>query len=134
MNSTSSNRTALIKTIYFYLVALIGLMMVVFSTADLVNLGLKTWVFPKADLNEWKEPPCAVQVVKDPTFQETDTVYIQRLQSCEASRMDEDEMRAIRNQKSVVRDISFIVVGLPLFLFHWTTIRKESKNGREEKA
>ncbi|MCI0479716.1 hypothetical protein L0Y59_04175 [Candidatus Uhrbacteria bacterium] len=129
MNPTPSNRAALIKTIYFYLVALIGLMMVVFSTADLVNLGLKTWVFPKADQNEWKEPSCAVMMVKEPALQETDEQFQQRLRQCEESRVNEDDARAIRNQKSAVRDISFIVVGLPLFLYHWMTIRRETKHG-----
>lgn len=120
-------KTVLIKTVYFYTVSLIALMMVVFSTADLVNLGLKTWIFPKADLDEYKEPPCAVMIMKDPGLQETDEQYQNRIQICEQNRMDETEARAIRKQRDAVRDFSFLAVGIPLFLYHWLTIRKEQK-------
>jgi amino acid transporter len=126
-----TSKAALIKTVYFYVVSLIGLMMVVFSVADLVNLGLKTWVFPKADLNEYKQPPCTVQVFKDPNLKETDEQYQQRVKACEASYVNEDEARAIRNQRDAVRDFSFLVVGIPLFLYHWTTIRREKETTRE---
>jgi len=129
-----SNKAAIIKTVYFYLVSLIGLLMVVFSVADLVNLGLKTWVFPKADLNEYKQPSCAMTIYKDPGLKETDEQYQMRLKSCEDTQVSEEEARAIRNQRDAVRDISFFVVGLPLFLYHWITVRKDQKKDREAKA
>lgn len=129
-----SNKAAIIKTVYFYLVSLIGLMMVVFSVADIVNIGLKTWVFPKADLNEYKQPSCEVTVYKDPNMKETEVQYAQRLKMCQDSYVNEDEARAIRNQRDAVRDISFFVVGLPLFLYHWRTLRKEQKADRDAKA
>lgn len=128
--SMQMTKAQIIKTVYFYLVSLIALMMVVFSTADLVNLGLKTWAFPKADLNEYREPPCAAMIVKDPNIDQTDEMYQQRIAQCESGKMDENEARAIRNQKDVVRDLSFLFVGIPLFLYHWLIIRKE----RPEKA
>jgi len=125
------NKSTLIKTIYFYTVSLIGLMMIAFSVADLVNLGLKTWVFPKADLNEYKEPPCAVMIIKDPNLKETEEQFQTRIKQCEEGRMNEAEARAIRNQRDAVRDISFLVVGIPLFLYHWITIRKEKEAPHE---
>lgn len=130
----STSKAAIIKTVYFYLVSLIALLMVVFSTADLINLGLKTWVFPKADLNEYKQPPCAVTIYKDPALKETEEIYQQRLKSCEANQVSEEDAKAIRNQRDAVRDISMIVVGVPLFLYHWITIRKEQKAEKEAKA
>lgn len=133
MNPPSS-KAAIIKTVYFYLVSLIGLMMVVFSLADVVNIGLKTWVFPKADLNEYKQPTCAVTVMKDPNLKETEDQYAMRMKSCEESYVNEDEARAIRNQRDAVRDISMIVVGVPLFLYHWIIVRKEQKAEREAKS
>lgn len=123
-------KTVLIKTVYFYAVSLIALMMIVFSTADLVNLGLKTWIFPKADLNEYRDPPCSAMIMKDPTIQETEEIYQNRIVQCEQSRIDETEARAIRKQRDAVRDLSFLAVGIPLFLFHWITIRKEYKTDK----
>ncbi len=126
-NNMQMSKSQIIKTVYFYLVSLIALMMVVFSTADLVNLGLKTWVFPKADLNEYREPSCSYMIVKDPGMVETDEVYQQRIAECEANKVSEEDARVIRNQKAAVRDISFLFVGIPLFLYHWLIIRKEQK-------
>ncbi|MFA6161075.1 MAG: hypothetical protein WC766_02730 [Patescibacteria group bacterium] len=124
------NKSTLIKTIYFYLVSLIALMMVVFSIADLFNIALKTWVFTKADRNPYSQPKCATMVFKDPSLKETDDQYSQRLQQCEQGRVDEQEAFIVQKQQSAVRDISFIVVGLPLFLYHWITIRKDKESNK----
>ena len=125
----TTSKSSLIKTIYFYLVSLISLMMVVFSTADLVNLALKIWVFPKADKQEYIEPSCALQIpAKMPGISEEE--YQRQIKNCEANRMNEDERRSIQHQRDAVRDLSFLVVGAPLFLYHWRIIRREGKEDR----
>lgn len=126
-NNMQMSKAQIIKTVYFYLVSLIALMMVVFSTADLINLGLKTWVFPKADQQEWRQLPCDVEMPRSVNGEETEEMYQQRIAKCEAARINEDEARAIRNQRDAVRDLSFLFVGIPLFLYHWIIIRREQK-------
>ena len=44
-----SKATQTIRSIYFYAVSIIALFMLVFSAVDLINIGLKTWVFKNAD-------------------------------------------------------------------------------------
>ncbi|MFA6099308.1 MAG: hypothetical protein WC750_00330 [Patescibacteria group bacterium] len=123
------NKSSLIKTIYFYLVSLIALLMVVFSTADLINLGLKTWVFPKTNATYYGMP-CASQVYPVPAEKGvTQTVAtIDYAKQCEADRQNQAEMSIIQNQRDAVRDISMIVVGIPLFLYHWITLRKDKES------
>lgn len=99
--------------------------MIAFSTADLVNLGLKTWIFTKADQNEYKNPPCAMQVYREPGM--TDENFQMRVKSCEDSQVNEEEAKMIRKQRDAVRDLAFLVVGIPLFAYHWRTIRKEKE-------
>ena len=36
-----------------------------------------------------------------------------------------EENRAAQRQRDLVRDISFIVVGIPLFAYHWRVIRRK---------
>jgi hypothetical protein len=48
-NTTPATKAMIIKSIYFYLVSFVALMMVAFSSADLINMALKTWIFTKAD-------------------------------------------------------------------------------------
>jgi amino acid transporter len=130
----STPKAAIIKTVYFYLVSLIGLMIVVFSAADLINLGLRMSVFPKADMNPYPQPSCAVTVVRDPSSKETDDQFQARLKQCEDGQISDKEAQSIQNQKDAVRDISLLVVGLPLFLYHWITVRKDQKMEREAKV
>ncbi|MEO5928103.1 MAG: hypothetical protein ABIO72_05270 [Patescibacteria group bacterium] len=123
---STPHKSSIIKTIYFYSVSLIALMMISFSTADLVNLGLKTWVFTKADQADYYLQPCTVPVPA-PTgdFNRADFV-----KSCEDNNAQQKENYQTQKQRDAVRDLAFLVVGIPLFAYHWKTIRKES---REEK-
>lgn len=120
-------KTAIIKTIYFYLVSLIALLMVVFSTADLINLGLKTWVFPKTNTNYYGSTcavPIPAPVEKGATQPTTNIDYAKQ---CEIDRKNQEDMAIVQNQRDAVRDISMIVVGIPLFLYHWITLRKDKE-------
>ena len=101
--------------------------MVVFSTADLVNLGLKTWIFTSADEPTYYQSPCYAPVA--PMMENNQPV---KEADCEASaekqRAIEAKAQTIQKQRDAVRDLAFLIVGLPLFAYHWRTIRKESKN------
>lgn len=124
-----SPKSSVIKTVYFYLVSLIALFMIVFAAADLINLGLKVWVFPKADQPEYVEQPCALSMGRAPDMKEVD--YQQQIKICEAGRLDEAERRAIQHQRDAVRDLSFLIVGIPLFAYHWRIIRQESRQDKK---
>lgn len=118
------HKPSLIKSIYFYTVSLIALMMISFSTADLVNLGLKTWVFTKADQADYYLQPCAVPVpTPSPDFNRADY-----MKNCEDNNRQQKENYIVQKQRDAVRDLAFLVVGIPLFAYHWKTIRKESRN------
>jgi len=117
-----TGKNQLIRTLYLYIVALITLVMLIISTADLINLALKTWVFTKADREEYTSAcPMAVPINKGTTSTEEATV------DCKKFTRDEKERYQIRKQGSAVRDFSFILVALPLFLFHWQLIKKEKE-------
>lgn len=127
-NMEPLRKTAIIKTIYFYLVSLIALLMVVFSTADLINLGLKIWVFPKTSQNYYGMP-CASQIYIPPEKGLAQaTTSADYTKQCEVDRKNQEEMAVVQNQRDAVRDISMIVVGIPLFLYHWITLRKDKES------
>ena len=117
----------MVKTIYFYLVSFVALMMVVFSLADVINMALKTWVFTKADFyGYYPEPAC------DPGILKTEmAIKPLSTEECDKRRVDwekrEEENRVSQRQRDAVRDISMIIVGLPLFAVHWWMIRKKEK-------
>ena len=126
MDQQPVEKFMIVKTIYFYLVSFVALMMVVFSLADVINMALKTWVFPKADNLSYyyAQPACDILAVKgDPNIKPLST------EECDKQKADADKRaaddRIAQRQLSAVRDISLIVVGVPLFAIHWWMIRKK---------
>ena len=129
--STQPRKT--IKSIYFYLVSFVALMMVVFSTADMINIALKTWVFTAADKDVYYGAPCAAPAsmmlpdgktpVADPAIYRIDCE-----KQNEANLKQQEASRTAQRQRNVVRDISMIVVGIPLFLIHWRIVRSKDEN------
>lgn len=133
-----------IRNIYFYLIALIALMMIVWGTADLVNLGLTTWVFKTADRADDYSPPMPY-LASDIKMGETAERCADK---CDLSEMEKQQiqnwlvdyknwqdqqgvLKVARKQKNAVRDISLLVVGIPLFLWHWKMIGKETREAKE---
>lgn len=126
--TTNPSRGVVIKTIYYYLVCFVALMMVVFSTADIINIALKTWVFTKADDNYYSGYMASCTIPIDPKLQDQTTTAAMKAE-CEKQqtlgvKQAQDNADAQR-QRDVVRDISMIAVGIPLFLYHWRIVRKK---------
>ena len=121
-----------IKSIYFYLVSFVALMMVVFSTANIINNILKTYVFTKADRYDFYPayvPGCELE---RPMETKGPTSSLPSKEECEKQRKIQEEnntkSRSSQLQRDTVRDISMIVVGIPLFIWHWRIIRKKDEN------
>ena len=57
--------TSLVRTIYFYLVAVITLVMLIVAVTGLINLGLRTWVFTEADSNHYGTPRTVAELEKE---------------------------------------------------------------------
>lgn len=121
----------LIRSIYFYAVSIIALFMLVFSAVDLMNLGLKTWVFKDIEPQYsvctpgiygqiGKTPSAIVDVPTGPTQEE-----------CDRQNKINEENIVRQNKSSAVRDISMLAIALPLFLFHFRIVQKEWKERKE---
>jgi hypothetical protein len=87
----------------------VGLLIVVIGSIQMVNLGLKTFVFRDVDKYE-------VYIDKMvPELERESVEEIEKRQEVEIKRQREREF---------VNSLSMIVVGLPLYLYHWKTIQK----------
>ncbi len=119
-----------IKSIYFYLVSFVALMMVVFSTADVINIALKTWVFTAADKDTYYNAPCVAPMPA--ATPEGKSVPVTSAADCEKQNADnlrqQEASRISQKQSNVVRDLSLIVVGIPLYLIHWRILRSKEEN------
>lgn len=108
-----------IRTLYLYLFSFIGLLVIIFGTIRLVNLGIKTFIFPDSDNYSYmdyapkKINPDGTEV---PETEEEKNIRV------ENQRKDINRQR----QRELTEAISFILVGIPLYGYHWRTIQKEA--------
>jgi hypothetical protein len=118
----------LIRSLYFYAVSIIALFMVAYSLIDLLNIGLKTWVFTDAGHSSYE----CIARTSDTVKPGITDPYIGPTQE-ECDRQNEQNRRnELRNrQSSAVRDLSMLAVSLPLFLFHFRIVQKEWKERKE---
>jgi len=133
-------RNNLIRIIYLYLATLIGLVLIIIGAVNFINMGLKTFIFTKAE--EDQRYRYEIMTPAPPISN------IERLE--EDERLSEEEIELIKMWLSDYKDwkertskidyviinrhrdasinLALILVGLPLYIYHWRIIRKESKN------
>lgn len=102
-----------VRLIYLYLFSFVGLLTVVIGSVQLVNLGLKVFVFPESDRYDYTAPAIPGEKVATQDAQ---------LINAQAAR---DQTR--NRQRDLSNSVAMIAVGLPLYLYHWKTIQKENK-------
>jgi hypothetical protein len=132
-----------IRTVYLYLFSMLGLVLLVIGAVNFINMGLKAWVFTGAEMEErvWSlDRPYYDYEMKDITEIETEEgeiclsedekerldEWLTNYEEREAELEDYDPVITNRHQTAAIA-LALMLVGLPLFLFHWFTIRKENK-------
>lgn len=121
------NKYPLIRKIYLYLFALIGLVLITIGCVRLVGLGLKTYIFTKADV--YYDYPMA-RPMKIAPAEGNKTEEFQQPSKEEIDAYQEKQKTANR-QREAAESLAFIVVGLPLYLYHWSVIKKDKKEEKE---
>ena len=137
-----------IRTIYLYLFTLVGLAVLVIGLGRLVDLGLKVFVFKNADgyENSYDMRPMpmllfdenAKQVEEIQACGETCNLSKSQIAAIDSWLLDyqewkdsgDDEKIDYRRQsreRQASGAISQIIVGLPLYLYHWIVIKRDRK-------
>lgn len=105
-----------LRLLYLYLFSFVGLLIVVMGGIQLVNLGIRTFVFPKADYYE----------IGPVTLPNKEGMMEQ------AETEDEAKVRQIQDvsrqrQRELANAVAMVAVGAPLYLYHWRIIQKDSR-------
>ena len=118
------NKYPLIRKIYLYLFSAIGLVLVVIGIARLVTLGLKVYIFTQADI--YIQYPASRP--KFAPAEGPDGVTQQFIEPTKEELEEFERRQGISNrQREAAESFGFIIVGLPLYLYHWYVIRKDKK-------
>lgn len=118
------NKYPLIRRIYLYLFALVGLLLITIGCVRLVSLALKTYVFKQADI--YYNYPMA-KPVPAALEGEVATSTVQREPTKEEIKEFEEKQRTSNRQREAAESIAFIVVGVPLYLYHWRAIKRDKE-------
>ncbi len=137
----------LIRTIYLYLFTLVGLVLLVVSLIRFIDMGFKAFIFTKADeeqniINERLYIACPLEKIEKNQQQEEEICFTGR-QKAEIEQMIADyknwEERnskinyvVARRHRDASTNLSMILIGLPLYFYHWSIIRRETKNKKED--
>ena len=103
-----------LRLLYLYLFSFVGLIIVVIGSVQIVNLGLKTFIFKDAD--RYEIAPMGYPKIEG-----------QPQESAENQQARQNRDLARQRERELSNSIALIAVGLPLYLYHWKTIQKEVK-------
>ena len=115
-----------IRLIYLYLFSFVGLIVFVIGCVRLVDLGLKVIVFKNADIYV-SYPVTPYKDVNDARSKEQIA-----LENEQQQKFQVEESKRNR-QREVSSSLAMIIVGGPLYLYHWRSIQKENKNSQKKK-
>jgi hypothetical protein len=135
----------LIRKVYLYLFSMVGLVLIIIGTARFVDMGLKTYVFKLAyqqeKLNydrvvpvpEFLERKVAAGAGSATTVALTEEEFNQvqyLIDDYKNWQERQDTLNPVlaNKHRDASINLSLILVGCPLYLYHWLTIRKELKN------
>jgi hypothetical protein len=94
-----------------YLFSFVGLLITIIGSIQMVDLGIKSYILKIPEYTYYAEP---VANEKESVPQE------------EIKRRNEEEQTNQR-KRQFSNSIAMILVGVPVYLYHWKTIKKEQK-------
>ena len=102
-----------LRLLYLYLFSFVGLLITIIGSIQLLDLALKSYVF---NVTEYSYYPETMPVEKGVTTPSPEELKARNL-----------EEQANQRKRQVSNSLAMILVGAPVYLYHWKTIKKEAK-------
>ncbi len=87
----------------------------------ILNLALKTWVFPKADRDYYYSGSC---YSPRPAKPDSQPVLCTPEEEAEQKKQS-DENRSAQKQRDAAQALAMIIVATPVWFYHWKMARRE---------
>lgn len=101
-----------IRLLYLYLFSFVGLLISIIGSIQLVDLGLKNYIFKVSEYSYYA----------DPVVNEKQTISAEEMEKRNKEEQSNQRKRQLSNS------VAMILVGVPVYLYHWKTIKKEQKS------
>lgn len=140
-----AQKHSLVRTIYLYLFTIVGLALVIIGSVRFLDMGLKATIFRGADepqriqqryyqgyyppVLEKIASPEEVDAVEGLTDAEKTSLkdLVQNYERWKEESQQIDYLSSQRQRDASI-NLSMLIVGLPLYLYHWRIIRRETKD------
>ncbi|CAN5908661.1 hypothetical protein BH23GEM7_BH23GEM7_23890 [soil metagenome] len=133
------DRRSWIRSLYLYLAALFGLVLLSIGGVRLLDMGLRAWIFTEADSErriyafQPPMPPPTERLERltgreDLSEEERAMVrqWLEEYRSWRERSAGIDPVTAERH-RTAASSLAMILLGLPLYLYHWRLIRAEAR-------
>ena len=142
---TQKEHFPIIRTIYPYIFALVGLIIVITGSIRAFTMGLEVFVFKAADQQEkinYARPMSVPYVEGLKEDKDTESFTEEEQEAIRSWLADYEEWKIesenfdyvdARRQKDMSSILASVMVGYPLYLYHWNLIKKETKKKTKEK-
>lgn len=101
-----------IRLLYLYLFSFVGLLITIIGGIQLVDLGIKNYVFKVSEYSYYSDPAVA----------EKSNISVE-----EMDKRNKEE-QANQTKRILSNSIAMILIGVPVYVYHWKTIKKENKS------
>lgn len=101
-----------LRLLYLYLFSFVGLIITVIGGIQIVDLTLKTYVFKVTEYSYYPEPAPVEPGGKQVNM--VDQEYRNKIE------------QANQRKRQLSNSLAMIMIGTPLYLYHWKTIKKEA--------
>ncbi len=119
------DKKQVIRLVYLYLFTAVGLVLMIIGAVQFIDLGLKTYVFTKADEN-YSYPEYPVKTVSPDGKQVELTPEQQAKYDADKAVADKANQESQR-QRTASTSLALLIIGSPLFLYHWGKVQAERK-------
>ena len=129
---------SLVRTIYLYLFAILGLVLLIIGGVGFIDMGLKAFVFTEAEKEQrlnYKQPssiPYSIQKIEklqdeEELSEEEKTTIKQWLADYKEWKEKQSEIDPVtaRRHRNASSNLAKILIGLPLYFYHWGIIKRE---------
>lgn len=128
-----------IRVIYLYIFSVVGLVLAVIGGVGMLDLALKATLFTQAERDQaWHErmPPMPPEPARaraaagDSTLDADDRgavrAWAEEYRRWEETGSQIDPVRS-RRERAAAQNLALLLVGIPLYLYHWRTVRREAQ-------
>ena len=131
------NKGRTVRTVYLYVATLVGLGLLIAGGVQAFELMLKATILTEADAEEtlWaRQPPVpyALDMVKgvedlEELTEEQKAMVADWLDEYERWQEQQEQLDVVkaRRQRQAATALALVFVGVPVYLYHWMTIKKE---------